>query len=333
MADTRRGERLISIFIHLIKNPKRSYTVTNLMEIFDIPEKERRNVQRAMQDLVALPGKFVVAEGSRINRTYKSGLSVIDKLALPDFENTLLNFVFLQRIANIYPGSAELIDDLVEKIKENVPASSKDKCQQMYSEMRDMVKFMGRPQDFSEDAAVRMNTILSAIRSHHEIETLYKNNIEPRDAKYLPLKVVIYQNEIYIACKRHSTDDVFAIKFRRILKVKETRISFSVSTQLMEKVNEYIRDVSLFDRDVTPQEVVIEFPKDRQIYVEEKPFHQTLKIKDAPNGKIIVSMNVCPGYQLKQWILGHSEYCTVLKPQALRDEMRETARLALERYK
>lgn len=56
MADITRADRVLQLFALLISNPSRSYSVSDLMEALEIPENERRNVQRDMQTLTSANG-------------------------------------------------------------------------------------------------------------------------------------------------------------------------------------------------------------------------------------------------------------------------------------
>ena len=89
MAENNRGERLLNIFIHLITHPKQKFSVSQMMMVLGVPERDRRNVQRDMQSLVDLPGKYVVCEGLGAHKVYGTGLSVLDKLVLPNFEEVM----------------------------------------------------------------------------------------------------------------------------------------------------------------------------------------------------------------------------------------------------
>ena len=51
MADMTRGERTVQLFAKVISNPDKKFTVSDLMASFNIPDEERRNVQRDMRFL------------------------------------------------------------------------------------------------------------------------------------------------------------------------------------------------------------------------------------------------------------------------------------------
>ena len=99
MADLQKNERIIQLLMELLKRPKKAFTIAELLQAIDLPETERRNVQRDMVSLMNLPGDLVVCYGHGTRKTYRTGLNVLDKLTLPNFEDVMLQFVFLQNIA------------------------------------------------------------------------------------------------------------------------------------------------------------------------------------------------------------------------------------------
>lgn len=69
MADMTRGERTVQLFAQMISNPTKKYTIANLMESLNIPDTERRNVQRDMRFLSEMDaGRYIQQES--IGRTY-----------------------------------------------------------------------------------------------------------------------------------------------------------------------------------------------------------------------------------------------------------------------
>ena len=118
MADMIRGERRVRLFAELISHPEKKYTISDLMGLFGIPENERRNLQRDMQYLSEMDGgRYIKVSGKSRSYVYSSALKSADRLLFPNFENTMLHLVFLQRIANIYPATSDTIHSLLTKIK------------------------------------------------------------------------------------------------------------------------------------------------------------------------------------------------------------------------
>ena len=335
MAENNRGERMVNIFIHLITHPKQKFSISQLMSVLEIPESERRNVQRDMQSLVDLPGQYVTCEGSGAHKIYYTGLSVLDKLALPNFEDVMLQFAFLQRISGIYPRSAALIEMLIDKIRRNVPIKNREQIDEAYKAITSRVMFMGTPPDIDDTANEKLGIILKAIRSHREIETDYepvwnKKTIKKR----IPLMMFVYQGEIYIGCVRHSDPNaVYALKLSRIKSVKLLNETFVENPTSMATLRKKIDDLSLLDDEDKIEKVELTFPTDTILYAKERPYHRSMKIKQK--GDLFhVTMNVCVNSQLIQWILFHEfNDVTVVAPDHLKQKILRFGKSIVKKYR
>ena len=228
MAEKTRGERTVQLFAHLISNPDKSYSISNLMEVLQIPEGERRNVQRDMSFLVSMNnGAYIQTHGKGRSFAYQSAIKTADRLLFPNFENTMLHFVFLQRIANIYPATSELIFALLEKINKTLPASERKALQQVSDALNTKILFMGTPPNFEEDASDKLKTILRAIHDHRKILVEYATPEKVEKKVRIPLMIIIYQNEIYIGCESQSNPGkTYVLKFRRIKSIELTKETF-----------------------------------------------------------------------------------------------------------
>lgn len=335
MAENNRGERMVNIFIHLITHPKQKFSISQLMTVLDIPENERRNVQRDMQSLVDLPGQYVTCEGSGAHKVYYTGLTVLNKLALPNFEDVMLQFAFLQRISGIYPRSATLIEMLIDKIRRNVPIKNSEQIDEAYKAITSRVMFMGTPPDIDETAHEKLGIILKAIRSHREIETDYEPIWNEQSIKKrIPLMMFVYQGEIYIGCVRHSDpQSVYAIKLSRIKSVKLLKDTFVENPASMATLRKKIGDLSLLDNKDKIEKVELTFPTNTILYAKERPYHRSMKIKQK--GDLChVTMNVCINSQLIQWILYH-EYndVAVVAPKHLKQEILRFGKSIVKKYR
>ena len=167
MADKTRGERTVQLFAKVIANPNKKFTINDLTEALEIPENEKRNVQRDMRFLSEMDGgRYIQAESVGRTFYYSSALQNADRLLFPNFENTMLHFVFLRRIANIYPATSEIITQLLERIENSLPTREKKSIQQLGEELNSKILFMGTPPNFEEDASDKIRVILQAIHDH-----------------------------------------------------------------------------------------------------------------------------------------------------------------------
>ncbi len=335
MADTKKNERVVQLLVELLKRPKKPFSVTELLQLLDISEKERRNVQRDMKLLLDLPGNLVVCEGHGPNKRYRAGRCVPDKLTLPDFENVMLQFVFLQNITDIYPGTADLIENLQNEILQNFPRSLQDKLSIARKEIKSKVFFMGTPPRIDDVAGEHLHTILEAIRTRHEISTCYKSTEGDESKKNrIPIGIVLFQGEVYIACVSHGDHKwIYTIKLNRIKSVERTKKAIVENAETMELLKKRVDNFSLFNaKNQNTEEVHVTFPLSKRVYIEERPFHESMKIRER-KGLLHVTMDVNISLQLKQWLLFHTENgVEVLKPKHLREEMCKIGRGIVEKY-
>lgn len=184
MADMTRGERTEQLFAQVISNPTKKYTIANLMESLNIPDTERRNVQRDMRFLSEMDaGRYIQQESIGRTYYYSSALQNADRLLFPNFENTMLHFVFLRRIANIYPATSEIITQLLERIEDCLPAREKKSLRMLGEELNSKILFMGTPPDFEEDSSEKIRVILQAIHDHRKIEVEYITEMSGQEPK------------------------------------------------------------------------------------------------------------------------------------------------------
>lgn len=327
MANITRGERTVQLFALLISNPSKSYTINDLMAALEIPEKERRNVQRDMNFLASINGgAYIRVSGDRRAFLYKSAIKSADNLLFPNFENTMLHFVFLQRIANMYPAASETVTDLLEKIQKSLPASEKKSVEQLADDLNTRILFAGTPPTFEEDSSEKLKTILRAIHERRKISVSSVSDTGNKPHVRIPLMVIIYQNEIYIGCESQThPGDTYTLKFRRIKSVELTKETFQDNPKTLEKLRKRIQLGSAIfgPQDPKAEDIEIVFRGDAQYYLEEKPFQRSMKVKKMQNGQLLVTMKALNDELLFRWVLGYADSAEVIKPISLRNRLHE----------
>jgi len=336
MADKTRGERTVQLFAKVISNPNKKFTVTDLMESLDIPEGERRNVQRDMRFLAEMDGgRYIQAESVGRTFYYSSALQNADRLLFPNFENTMLHFVFLRRIANIYPATSEIITQLLERIEESLPDREKKSIRQLGEELNSRILFMGTPPDIEEDASEKIRVILQAIHDHRKIEVEYMTEDSSKKSTRIPLMIIVYQNDIYVGCESVAhAGDTYTLKFRRIKSAKLSKETFVENPKVIDKLRRQIASGAAFMSGQEPklQDIEIEFESHAKLYLQENPFNRSIQIGKAKNGKILVKMKAECNQLLFNWIVSFSNAARVVKPAALRKKLSEFADYLKEVY-
>lgn len=337
MAEQTRGERMIRIFVYLMAHYKNRYTVADIMRQLDIPEGDLRSVQRDMQALTDIEGDYVrrFVDGGRVY--FQVSFGKAGKFFFPEFDDTVLHFVFLQRIANLYPAISSLIEDITQKIIQSLPARQRETLAWYAKELNGRILFMGTPPDFDEDTGKTLPIILEAIRKKQKVQIAYIDNWGTRtDKPRIPLMVAIHQGEIYVGCvSQRYPDKTYALKLRRIKSAKLLRERFTEDPDTIDILRKRILSGAFLSDEQNPyvEKVVIHFPGYAKYFLLERPFHPSMKIKELKNGELQATMNVAVNDLLKQWVLHYGPIAKVQRPAKLRQMLLDSARELVKLYR
>ena len=336
MADLTRGERRVRLFALLISNPERKYTISNLMDIFDIPENERRNVQRDMQYLSEMDGgRYIKVSGDKRSYVYSSALKSADRLLFPNFENTMLHLVFLQRIANIYPATSDTIHSLLTKIKDSLPRQELDSLQRLSDDLGKRILFMGTPPNYEEDASEKLKIILQGIHECRKIKVTNITENSNMPSIRIPLMIIVYQGELYVGCKSEThTDQTYVLKFRRLRNVSLTNETFKDDPKAVENLRKRVNlgSAILGKQEPKAEDVEIRFPSHIRTFLEEKPYHRSMNIIDEGRFGLLVKMKVEVNEILFRWVLGFADSAEVIKPVSLKLKLHKFGNYLLSAY-
>ena len=335
MADMTRGERTVQLFAKVISNPGKKFTVTDLMNTFNIPDEERRSVQRDMRFLSEMEGgRYITVENEGRTSVYRSVLPNAERLLFPNFENTMLHFVFLKRISNIYPATSEIITQLLERIEKSLPDSEQKSLRQLAEELNTRILFMGTPPDFEEDSSEKIRIILQAIHDHRKIEVTYHDSGDSeKHSIRIPLMIIIYEDELYVGCQRPD-GMTYTLKFRRLKKVKLSKEMYADDPKVVDKLRRQVTSGAAFMSGQEPklQDVEIEFLGHARLYLEENPFNRSMQIGKTKDGMFTVKLKAEVNQMLFNWVVSFSDVARVIKPVSLRKWLREYAEYLMENY-
>ena len=306
------------------------------MEVLQIPKGERRNVQRDMSFLVSMNnGAYIQTHGKGRSFVYQSAIKTADRLLFPEFENTMLHFVFLQRIANIYPATSELISKLLERINDTLPDSERKALEQVSKDLNTRILFMGTPPSFENDTSNKLKTILRAIHDHRKILVEYAFPEKTEKKVRVPLMIIIYQNEIYIGCESQShPGKTYVLKFRRIKSIELTQETFQENPKAIEMLRKRVQlgSAILGTQDPQAEDVEIIFAPSAKFYLDEKPFHRSMKVEELKSGHLRVTMKVDVNELLYRWVLSYADSAEVIKPVSLRNRLRNFSDFLFSTY-
>ena len=336
MADMIRGERRVRLFAELISHPEKKYTISNLMVIFGIPENERRNLQRDMRYLSEMDGgRYIKVSGNSRSYVYSSALKSADRLLFPNFENTMLHLVFLQRIANIYPATSDTINSLLTKIKDSLPSSELESLKRLSDDLGKRILFMGTPPDYEEDASEKLKTVLRAIHECRKLKVTYCNATSNTFSMRTPLMIIVYQGELYVGCKSEThPGKTYVLKFRRMQTVEITNETFKDDPKAVECLRKQVNlgSAILGKQEPKAENIELRFPGFARIFLEEQPYHSSMRINDCGEEGLLVTMKVEVNDMLFRWILSYADIAEVVKPESLRRRLHNFGNHLLSAY-
>jgi len=333
-----RGERMVSIFCHLVRNKSRSFSVQHIFDMLNQDESvSLRNVQRDLKALAEVNGLPVESKMVNGLKHYSIAPDMRNKFSLPLHRNGLLAFFMLKRLQPFFAPKAKTIDELKEAVLDRVAETDYDLFEDLDEKLEESTFLLGEQSAFTLNDEM-FDTLLTSLTTHRKVKILYsaaKYN-EPKEKIVCPAKLILYKSELYFVCMSEADAKWdFYVKLCRILKASLTNDTFVPDKKRIERIEKRLASsFGIFDNaEPKLHKVVIRFPADnyyRQIFAERK-YHNTQKLSTDKKGNVILTMNVPVGFDLVKWVLGWPE-AEVVEPKELREKMREMGEEIFGKY-
>ena len=98
--------------------------------------------------------------------------------------------------------------------------------------------------------------------------------------------------------------------------------------------SEYFEDVIgvTINKDATPERILLKVNSDLYPYIKTKPLHGSQKLKEKQDEYVVIELELIPNFELESLILSHGEGIEVLKPEALRINIKGKVQKILNNY-
>jgi predicted DNA-binding transcriptional regulator YafY len=336
--ETPRGERMAKILIHLIRNRRRRFTVTDLHTWLNTDEPVHlRNVQRDLKVLAEVHSDVVGTDRQDGKLCYFIHPDMRGKISLPIQKNGLLAFFLLKRIKPFFAPKAKTLEELAEAVTDRASDSDYELFEDLDEHLEESTFLFGEQSPFSIDGQM-FNALLTSLVKNNKLKILYSAAAKHKPIKKIicPAKLVLYKGELYFICmSEYNPDHDFYIKLCRILSVELMRDTFVPDPKRIKRIKDrLVNSFGMFDGNVPRlQKVIVRFPAGPyyQHIFTEKQFHNSQKISTDKNGDTLISMNVPVGLDLINWVLSWPE-AVVVEPEELKKEMLTVARTLLKKY-
>ena len=172
--------------------------------------------------------------------------------------------------------------------------------------------------------------LLDATLQHRRVVMRYHSFSSEREKAYTiePSRLVFAQGALYLMAyvPEYSQVRTFAVDRIKSLSVTEERFEPGEN-------DETVFAHSLGVHHGTPEPVEIVFEPRIAPYVRERMWHSSQTVRDAPDGRITVTLHVSNDFALRSWILGFGALAKVMAPRALADEIEKECSRVVERYR
>jgi predicted DNA-binding transcriptional regulator YafY len=166
---------------------------------------------------------------------------------------------------------------------------------------------------------------------HFRVATMRYHSVSSgREKDYLihPYRLAFAQGGLYLLAYVPEYKDVRTFAIDRIASVSLEKQTFTPK----ERVGSEVFANSLGVNTGDPARVEIEFEARVAPFVRARVWHPSQQVKDLPEGRVMLSLDVCHDWALRNWILGWGPFARVVMPSTLADDIRSDLNAAAARY-
>ncbi len=235
----------------------------------------------------------------------------------------------------------EGLQSVLAKIRSAVPARALDHFALLDETL--LVRRLGQT-DYSAQADI-IETLTSAIRNDRTVEITY--HALWRGERYAtrldPYGLVLYDADLFAIGHSHRVNDLRVFKIARIRQAATTADSFLRPADFCLE-DQFKRTFGIVQGDGPTIEVVARFTGPAAALVEERVWHESQQLAwldadatlfdEAPDepDALLATFQLDDLVEFKRWILGFGVSAEVLRPDALRRELRDELRATARRY-
>lgn len=130
-----------------------------------------------------------------------------------------------------------------------------------------------------------------------------------------PYQIRFYRGAWYLVGYCHLRKEIRIFALDRIKSLQLTNKGFTPAAAFNS--DKYFSDSFEMFRGPNIQRIKIWFSPDQARYIKERIWHQSQKIKENPDGSLIISLETSGLFQVKRWVLSFGDGAKVLAPEEL----------------
>jgi predicted DNA-binding transcriptional regulator YafY len=166
---------------------------------------------------------------------------------------------------------------------------------------------------------------------HSRVATMRYHSVSSNRSKdYLlhPYRLAFAQGGLYLLAYVPEYEDVRTFAIDRIASVSLEKQTFTPTQQVADDVF----GNSLGVNTGPAERVDIEFAAKIAPYVRARVWHASQQVRDEPDGRLMLTLNVCHDWALRSWILSWGPFAKVVAPATLAQEVKSDFKAASAQY-
>lgn len=211
----------------------------------------------------------------------------------------------------IGPEIDEIIAKLENKVHTNVPSREQ------------IIQFETHTQSAGGNW---LQSLFSAVKEKSALRIIYKpfSKTEPKELIFHPYLLKQYRNRWFVFGREEYNNYVTNLALDRIVSIKNSSTSF-VQNDLFSPDDYFKHLVGVsMPRNSPIEDVVIRIKATTVPYLTSKPIHNLQEItKTYKNGDVQIKIPVYINYELESTIMSYGKALEVLKPEVLRNSLKE----------
>ncbi|EFI36051.1 Helix-turn-helix type 11 domain protein [Desulfonatronospira thiodismutans ASO3-1] len=329
-----RGRNIIQLLraVDLLGRPG-GITINQMSEALEV---DRRSVYRLL-DIIQELGFPIYDENDQPGRekSWKLDADYVLKLPninLPDIRFTLpeiMALYFLRAESRVYRGTEieNRLESAYAKLNRFVPGGLDDQL----SKLKTLFVTTGKlTKDYSGKESL-IDSLTRAMLRKRTCVVSYFSFMDDTTKKFRIDPLYFFENNggLYLFVRVTRFGDIRVLAVERIEHLEELEQEFEYPQDFdpEEKLGQAF-DIVYDD----PVDLEVWFSADQAKYIKERRFSCLQTSQEHPDGSITLKMKTSGWFDVKKWIMGFGSSAVVLKPEEMRNEIREETRAVLARY-
>ncbi len=309
---------------------------TTINQMSTALEVDRRSVYRLL-DIIQELGFPIYDENDQPGRekSWKLDADYVLKLpniTLPDIRFNLpeiMALYFLRAESRVYRGTEieARLDSAYAKLNRFVPGDFEDQL----GKLKTLFVSTGKlTKDYSGKESL-IDSLARAMLKNRTCVVSYFSFVDDTTKKFRIDPLYFFENSggLYLFVRVTRFGDIRILALERIESLEELEQEFEYPQDFdpEEKLGQAF-DIVYDD----PVDLEIWFSTDQAKYIKERRFSPSQAIEDNPDGSITLRMKTSGWFDVKKWVMGFGSSAVVLKPEEMRDEIKEEMKAVLTCY-